>query len=553
MTDQMLKGFASTSGDDYQLNTISFIRGAAIIYPEVEIASRRLDGTMFRYTYRDAYQRIQQLANALVTLGIKPGDRVGVVEWNTHRYWELYQAISGIGAVLLQVNLRISGDDKIYVINHSEAALMVVNETLLPLVEPIADRLDTVKGYIVITDKAMDQVSTGLTPVYSYEELLAAEKPIYDWPMIDETSAYAACYTTGTTGKPKGVYYSHRCIYLHTITMAMTLSMSNRDVILQIVPMFHCHGWGLFFGACAIGAKLVFPGMYTAEKLDVLVDLMIAEKVTLTAGAPAIFLPMLHYLRSLPDKAKFDNLRMLSGATEPPLAMMKGFSEFGADVVHVYGATETTPLATTNLPKPSMANWPENDRWDLRKRQGLTLCGLEIKVVDAQGKELPRDGESAGEILMRGPWITRSYYNDTRNEGAFMDGYWRSGDAGYIDKNGYLKVSDRFKDIIKSGGEWISSIDLENAIMAHPAVLEAAVAGIEHPKWQERPLALVVIQKDKKGSITQADILEFIAPKFAKWQLPDKVLFVDEIPKTSVGKFSKKDVRAKYKDFYKES
>ncbi len=553
MTDQLIKGFASTSGDDYQLNTVSFIRGAAITYPEVEIASRRLDGTMFRYTYRDAYRRIQQLANALTTLGIKPGDRVGVMEWNTHRYWELYQAISGIGAVLLQVNLRISGDDKIYVVNHSKPVLMVVNESLLPLIEPIADRLTTVKGYIVITDNAMDQVSTRLNPVCSYEDMLAVEKPVYDWPMIDETSAYAACYTTGTTGKPKGVYYSHRCIYLHTITMAMTLSMSNRDVILQIVPMFHCHGWGLFFSACAIGAKLVFPGMYTAEKLDGLVDLMISEKVTVTAGAPAIFLPMLHYLRSLPDKPKFNNLRMLSGATEPPLAMMKGFSEFGADVVHVYGATETTPLATVNLPKLSMADWPEENRWDFRKRQGLTLCGLEIKIVDAERNELPRDGESAGEILIRGPWITRSYYNDTRNEGAFMDGYWRSGDAGYIDRNGYLKVSDRFKDIIKSGGEWISSIDLENAIMAHPAVIEAAVAGIEHPKWQERPLALVVIRKDMKGSITQSDILGFISPKFAKWQLPDKVLFVDEIPKTSVGKFSKKDVRAKYKDFYRES
>lgn len=550
MTEKLIKGFASTSGDDYQLNTISFIKGAAITYPEVEVASRRQDGTMFRYTYRDAYQRIQQLANALVTLGIKPGDRVGVVEWNTHRYWELYQAISGIGAVLLQVNLRISGEDKVYVINHSEAVLIVVNETMLPLVEPIADRLGTVKGYIVITDKAMDQVSTVLNPVYSYEDLLAAEKPVYDWPMINETSAYSACYTTGTTGKPKGVYYSHRCIYLHTITMGLTLSMSNRDVILQIVPMFHCHGWGLFFSACAIGAKLVFPGMYTAEKLDVLVDLMIAEKVTLTAGAPAIFLPMLHYLRALPEKPKFDNLRMLSGATEPPLALMKGFSEFGADIIHVYGATETTPLATANLPKPSMDQWPEEDRWDLKKRQGLPLCGLEVKIVDAQGKELPRDGESAGEILIRGPWITRSYYKDARSEGSFMDGYWRSGDAGYIDKNGYLKVSDRFKDIIKSGGEWISSIDLENAIMAHPAVLEAAVAGIEHPKWQERPLALVVIRKDKKNSVTQSDILEFISPKFAKWQLPDRVLFVDEIPKTSVGKFSKKDVRTKYKDFY---
>jgi fatty-acyl-CoA synthase len=545
---QLLKGFQSTSGDDYQLNTIFFIKSAARTYPEVEVVSRKLDGSLFRYNYREAYQRIQQLANALVKLGVKPGDRVGVVEWNTHRYWELYQAISGIGAVLLQVNLRISAEDKVYVVNHSEATLMFVNENLLPLVEPIADKLETVKKYVVITDKDLDQVKTALKPVYGYEELLAAEKPEFDWPMIDENAAYSACYTSGTTGKPKGVYYSHRCIYLHTIMMALTLNMNNKDVVLQTVPMFHCHGWGLFFAASMVGAKLVFPGMYTAEKLDALVDLMISEKVTINEGAPAIFMPMLQYLRSLPEKPQFENLRMISGATEPPLAMMKGFAEFGADIIHAYGATETSPLVVCNLPKPSLAGLSEDEKWELKKKQGLPICGLDIKIVDDEGNELPPETESAGEILVRGPWITRSYYNDPRTEEAFSGGYWRSGDAGYIDKNGYLKVSDRFKDIIKSGGEWISSIDLENAIMAHPAVVEAAVAGIEHPKWQERPLALVVLRKDEK--VTKEDILEFISPKFAKWQLPDDVLFIEEIPKTSVGKFSKKDIRAKYKDYY---
>ena len=553
MTKPLIKGFQSTSSDNYQLNIISVIKGAARTYPEVEVASRRMDGTMFRYTYSDAYLRIQKLANALVNLGIQPGDRVGVVEWNTHRYWELYQAISGIGAVLLQVNLRISGEEKVHVINHSEASLIIVNETLLPLVEPIADRLATVKGYVVITDTLMDRVSTGLNPVYSYEDLLAAENPVYDWPMIDETSAFAACYTSGTTGKPKGVYYSHRCIYLHTMAMALTFNMSNRDVILQTVPMFHCHGWGIFFAACAVGARLVFPGMYTVEKLDQLVDLMIAEKVTLNNGAPAIFLPMLQYLQSLPEKPKFENLRMISAASEPPLAMMKGFAEFGADIIHAYGATETTPLVTANFLKASMADWPEEDQWALRKKQGLPVCGLDVKIVDAHGGELPWDGESAGEIIIRGPWITRSYHNDPRSDEAFVDGYWRSGDAGCIDKNGYLKVSDRFKDIIRSGGEWISSIDLENAIMAHPDVAEAAVVGIEHPRWQERPLALVVVRKDAEARVTPSDILEFIAPEFARWQLPDKVLFVDNIPKTSVGKFSKKDIRAAYKDYYREA
>ena len=553
MTTPMIQGFASTSGDDFQLNTVTFIKSAARTYPEVEIASRRLDGTMFRYTYREAYLRIQQLANALVKRGVKAGDRVGVVEWNTHRYWELYQALSGIGAVLLQVNLRISADDKVYVINHAGATLMVVNQTLLPLIEPIANRLEKVRGYVVISDRSIDEVATSLSPVSGYEELLAAEAPVFDWPMIDEKSAYSACYTSGTTGKPKGVYYSHRCIYLHTITVAMNLSMNNRDVIMQTVPMFHCHGWGLFFCACTVGAKLVFPGMYTADTTHVLVDLMVAEKVTINEGSPAILMPMLDYLRSLPDKPRFENLRIVSGATEPPLAMMRGYAAFGADIVHAYGATETTPIVTSNLLKPSIAGWPEADRWELRKKQGLPVCGIDVKIVDPTGRELPPGDETTGEVLLRGPWITRAYYNDERTAEAFVDGYWRSGDAGYIDAHGYLKISDRFKDIIKSGGEWISSIDLENAIMAHPAVIEAAVVGIEHPKWQERPLALVVLQKDQADSVAQEDILNFIAPGFAKWQLPDRVLFVDGIPKTSVGKFSKKDVRALYKDFYLDS
>ncbi len=553
MTNPIIQGFPSTSGDDFQLNTVTFIKSAARTYPEVEIASRRVDGTMFRYTYHEAYGRIQQLANALVKLGVKPGDRVGVVEWNTHRYWELYQALSGIGAVLLQVNLRISADDKVYVINHAGATLMVVNQTLLPLIEPIAGRLEKVRGYVVISDKSIDEVATPLSPVSGYEELLAAEAPVFEWPMIDEESAYSACYTSGTTGKPKGVYFSHRCIYLHTITVAMNLSMNNRDVIMQTVPMFHCHGWGLFFCACAVGAKLVFPGMYTAETTNVLVDLMVAEKVTLNEGAPAILMPMLDYLRSLPEKPRFHNLRIVSGATEPPLAMMRGYAEFGADIVHAYGATETTPIVTSNLLKPSIAAWPEAERWELRKKQGLPVCGIDVRIVDPAGQELPPGEGNAGEVLLRGPWITRAYYNDERTAEAFVDGYWRSGDAGYIDANGYLKISDRFKDIIKSGGEWISSIDLENAIMAHPAVIEAAVVGIEHPKWQERPLALVVLHKYQADSVTPEDILEFIAPGFAKWQLPDRVLFVDTIPKTSVGKFSKKEVRALYKDFYLDS
>ncbi len=550
MTQKIVKGCPSTSGDDYQLNTITFIKGAARTYPEVEVVSRRPDGSLFRYNYGSAYKRMQQLANALVKQGIKAGDRVAVVEWNSHRYWELYHTLSGIGAVLLQVNLRISEDDKIYVINHSEASHLFVNENLLPLIEPIADRLKTVEKYFIITDKAFSEVKSALNAAGDYETLLAAEKPEFDWPMIDEKSSFSACYTSGTTGKPKGVYFSHRCIYIHTQALALSLNMSNMDVLLQTVPMYHCHGWGLYFSACLVGAKLVFPGMYTAETLSVLVDLMISEKVTISQGAPAILIPMLQYLDSLAVKPKFENLRIASGATEPPLSMMKGFAGYGADIIHIYGASETTPVVVLHSVKPSLAGMPEEEKWELKKKQGLPLIGIDVRIVDAEDKDLPHDGESVGEILLKGPWIVQSYYNDSRTASSFIDGYWRSGDAGYIDRYGYLKVADRFKDVIKSGGEWISSIDLENAIMAHPDVAEAAVVGIAHPRYQERPLALVVTKHQK--TLTKEDILSSIGRQFAKWQLPDEVIFLDKIPKTSVGKFSKKDIRSQFKDFYAE-
>lgn len=548
MIRKSVKGCPSTSGDDYHLNTITFIRDTARTYPETEVVSRRMDGSIFRYNYGNAYKRIQQLANALVKQGVRHGDRVGVIEWNTHRYWELYHAVSGIGAVLLQVNLRISEEDRIYVLNHSEASHLFVNESLLPLVEPVAGKLETVKKYYVITDREFGQVKSGLDLAGSYEDMLAVEKPEFDWAMIDETSAFSACYTSGTTGRPKGVYYSHRCICLHTLSFAVASGINNKDVLMQTVPMYHCHGWGLYFSACLVGAKLVFPGMYTAEKLSILVDMMISEKVTISQGAPAILIPMLQYLDSLPEKAKFENLRIMSGATEPPLSMMKGFARYDANIVHVYGATETTPVVTFNTLKSSLSGMSEAEKWELKKKQGLPLNGLDFRILDVDGHDLPHDGVSVGEVLIRGPWITRSYYNDSRTEDAFLDGYWRSGDAGCIDKNGYLKITDRFKDIIKSGGEWISSIDLENAIMAHPDVMEASVVGIEHPKYQERPLALVVAMPGK--TLTKEDVLGAINSRFAKWQMPDEVVFVNQIPKTSVGKFSKKDIRAQYKNFY---
>ncbi len=543
-----IRGFPSTMGDGYQLNLIQIIKYAATMFPKREVASRNLDGSMFRYNYLEAYKRISKLANALQDLGVKPGDRVGVMEINSHRFFELYFAISGIGAALLQLNPRISKDDRTYVINHSGTRFIFLNELFLPLIEELSGSIPKVEGFVIISENQKNK-ETSLSPVFNYEKILDGKSDTFNWPMIDESSAYSGAYTSGTTGRPKGIYYSHRAICLHTMIITMLSEVTPEDAMLQIVPMFHANGWGAFFGPPLTGAKLVFPGLYSAENPGPLVDLLIKEKITVTNGAPAIFLPMLHYIEKLDPKPKFHNLRMISGATEPPLSLMKKYAELGAEVIHAYGASETTPLVTVNKPKPYL-ELNEEEKWELKKKQGFFVPFIDWKLIDPSGNKIPMDGKSVGELYLKGPWITYKYYNDERTKHAISeDGYWKSGDAATVDENGYLKITDRFKDLIKSGGEWISSIDLENSIMAHPEVLEASVVGIPHPKWEERPLALVVL-KDPTKEITEKDILDFISPKFAKWQLPDRVLFVESIPKTSVGKFSKKDIRKMYWDFY---
>lgn len=552
---RIVKGAPSTSMNDYQLNTTTLIRHAVRNFPNQEIVYRS-NNEIKRYTYKDAYGRINQVANVLEQkLGVEPGDKIGVLDWNSHRHFELYYAIPGTGATLLQMNLRISADELAYVANHSEAKYIFVDESLLSTAEAIAPNLTTVKGFIIMTDKPLSEIKTTLSPLYHYEDQIKEESTEYDWPMIEETTAYSACYTSGTTGRPKGVYYSHRTIYLHTLASAANLGVNGSDSLLVLVPMFHAQSWGLVQVATLMGAKMIFPGRYQAEDTALLVDLMIEEQVTISGGSPAIFLPMLHYIRTLEKKPNLSKARFLSGATEPPISMMKGFKELtGAEIIHVYGATETTPFVAINyLLTPHLQNQlTEDEKWDLKRKQGLQVHGVDFMLCNPEtGEEVPRDGKTVGEIRVKGPWITGSYYNAPETKSAFVDGYWRSGDVGTIDENGYLKVADRIKDVIKSGGEWISSIDMENTLMGHPQVLEAVVVGIPHEKWQERPLALIVTKDNQE--IPREEFNQLLSSLFSKWQFPDQILFVEEIPKTSVGKFNKKVIVQQFENFYMES
>jgi fatty-acyl-CoA synthase len=549
---KIIRGFPSTSNDNYPLNVTTILRHAVRNFGGQEIVSRKRD-SIFRYTYRDAYERIQKLANVLESLEIKPGDRVGVLEWNTHRYFELYFGIPGIGAVHLEMNVRLAPSELTYVAKHAGTELIFVDETLIPIAEAMASEFKPSKGYVILTDKRLNDISTRLSPLYSYEGLMKEAKPKYDFPMIDEKCAYSACYTSGTTGRPKGVFYSHRDTYLLSMVAAIILELTCRDCLLQIVPLYHALGWCNHIAVLWAGSKLVLPGRYTSEEIGSMIDLMVKEKVTIGIAATAAWMPIYEYIRKMEKRPHLSGVRLFSGASEPPITMLKGLYEFtGANVYHVSGATENTAWSTMNKPKPWLeVKLSEEERWELQRKQGLEVPGCDVKIIDSKGDELPHDGKSAGELSLRGPWVISSYYSAPETADRFTeDGYWKSGDVAIIDPEGYIKIVDRIKDVIKSGGEWISSVDMENEIMCHPGVLEAAVCGVPHPKWEERPLALVVLRDEFKGKVDRDDIVNHLSKKFAKWQLPDEIKFVDEIPKTSVGKFKKSAIRERYKNLY---
>ena len=546
------KGFLAAQQENYQLNVINLMRHGVRNFKRQEIISRRPNGHFFRYTYNDSFERMQRLANALVTIGVKIGDRVGILSWNHHQYFEIYFGLPGMGAVMITLNLRLSSEDITYIVNHSGTKFIIVDEDLLHLAESLAPLCESIKGYIIITDKSINEIDTNLEPVYSYETLLNETASSYQWPNLDENSAYAACYTTGTTGKPKGVYYSHRNVYIHTLMFAAQLPFSVNDVVLQLVPMFHVLGWSKPLAAAYAGSKIIFSGKWNLDDLEELTDLMVSENVSISGAVPAVFMTMLELIRKMENKPDLTGTKLISGGSEPPISLMRGFwDETGGEIIHSYGSTEAMAITTLNLFKPWLKKeLTKEELWELKKKQGAIVSGLDVEIIDDKGNFLPHDGKSSGEILLCGPWITKSYYNDDKTKTSFTnDGYLKTGDAGCLDSEGYLKITDRIKDVIKSGGEWISSIDLENRLVSHGSVLEAAVIGLDHPKWDERPLALIKLRPEIE-SIEKKELSDFLLAKFQKWQIPNDFLFVNEIPKTSVGKLNKKGIREKYKDYY---
>lgn len=513
-------------------------------YPKKEIVSRTHEGTI-RYTYAEFAQRTRRLSSALAKLGVEPGDRVGTFAWNDHRHLEAYFAIPCMGSVLHTVNIRLAPDQIAYIINHAEDKVLLVDAGLAKLLEPIRDKLPTVKAFVLMGDQINPSDSV-LQPAYSYETLLAESSPEFTYPTnLDENSPMGMCYTSATTGNPKGVVYSHRGIYLHSMSMGLANSsaLSESDTVMPVVPMFHANAWGMPFAAIWFGAKVVLPG--PAPTPAILLDLIAQERVTVAAGVPTVWLGFLQELESRPQPLA---LRMvLCGGSAAPASLIRAYEErHGIPFVHAYGMTETSPLATFSRLKSYQQSLPEAERLKIRASQGLLVPGLAMRLVNEQG-DVPWDGTQMGELLLRGPWIADEYYHDERTKDTFVEGWLHTGDVATVDPEGFVRLVDRTKDLIKSGGEWISSVDLENAIMGHPAVLEAAVVGVAHPKWDERPLAFVVLKPNQK--VTKEELHDFLKDQFAKWWLPDDVVFLEEIPKTSVGKFMKRALRERYHNY----
>jgi fatty-acyl-CoA synthase len=531
---------------DQPLLISSIIRHADRYFGNNEIVSRRLEGDIHRYTYRDCHQRARRLANALTSFGVSMGDRVATLAWNGYRHMEAYYAVSGSGAVLHTINPRLHPEQIVYMINHAEDQYLFFDLTFLPLVEAFAPHCKTLKGVILMCDRSRMPDECKIANLLCYEDLIEASSDRYEWPVFDENSASSLCYTSGTTGNPKGALYSHRSTVLHSYASAMpdALNVSARDVVLPVVPMFHVNAWGLPYSVPLTGAKMVFPGAALDGKS--LYEIIEQEQVTFSAGVPTVWLGLLGYVAQ--NGFKFSNFkRTLIGGSACSPAMMKTLRhQYGIEVVHAWGMTEMSPLGTACTLQTRHLSLSEEERESVLAKQGHAIFGVDMKIVSDDGKELPWDGKTFGNLLVKGPWIVSGYFKGEGGE-VLQDGWFPTGDVATISPDGYMQITDRSKDVIKSGGEWIGSIDLENIAMAHPAVQQAACIGVRHPKWDERPL-LVAVRKPGVD-ISKDELLRFYEGKIAKWWMPDDVVFVDALPVGATGKVLKNRIREQFKDY----
>ncbi|MBB6091398.1 fatty-acyl-CoA synthase [Povalibacter uvarum] len=532
---------------DRPLLISSVMRHAELQHPNREIVSVTGDQARHRYTFRDAFARVRKLANALARMGAKPGDRIGTLAWNDYRHLETYYAVSCSGFVCHTLNPRLFEDQLIYIANHAEDRWLFIDPMFVPLVEKLQPSLKTIEGYIILTDDA-HMPETKLPRARSYESLIAGESDVFEWPDFDERTASSLCYTSGTTGDPKGVLYSHRSTILHCYAMALpdASGLSSNDVVMPVVPMFHVNAWGLPYACAMVGTKIVFPGpkMGDPPTLQALIE---EEQVNFAAAVPTVWQGLVAYLQKTGKRV--DSLkRVLCGGSAVPLALADALRDpYGAHIVHAWGMTETSPLGTVCTWSHEANKLPGDRRDALRAKQGRSIFGIELKIVDDDGKELPHDGKSFGALKVRGPWVASGYYRRDSDEVFDQEGWFSTGDVATICPLGYMQITDRTKDVIKSGGEWISSIDLENLAVSHPAIAQAAAIAIPHPKWQERPMLVVVLKPGE--SLTREDVLNFFLGKVAKWWIPDDVVFVEKLPLTATGKLSKLQLRKQFEGY----
>jgi fatty-acyl-CoA synthase len=526
----------------------SLIEHAATYHGDTEIVARTIEGDVHRYTYGEAGSRTKRLAKALARLGIAPGDRVGSLAWNTHRHFEMFYGVSGSGAVLHTVNPRLFPEQLVYIINHAEDAYLFIDAATLPVVEQIAAKLGTIKGYVMMTDRALMPAKSAIPNLMCYEDLLAGETEDYAWPVFDEKAASTICYTSGTTGNPKGVVYSHRSAVLVTMLFTAFVGLGSkngaREVLMPMAPMFHGNAWQFPYLAPMTGSKLVLPGRnYEPEMLYALLE---GERATITCGVPTMWIILTDWLERAGKK--FSTLRLsLSSGSAPPRALVEKLErDYGVELAQAWGMTEVLGGSNATM-RPGSAELPFDSRIDRRMKSGRAVYGVKYRIVDDEGNELPHDGTAFGHLRVKAPWASSGYFKGEGGSAVDEDGWLRTGDVATIDTDGQVALTDRSKDVIKSGGEWISSIELENVAAGHPDVMQAAVIGVNHPKWQERPL-LVVVRK-QGATVDTKTLLDYMRPKVASWWLPDDVTFVEQMPMTATGKIHKLTLRERFKDY----